>query len=371
MRIFKLTGKNSWFVLLVSVFSLLVASPLFAVEETSESFSVQTGDTFVVKRPIDSSFHSWELDDYDVRKLSLIRKRPADTIGHYRFVFRTLSEGQVSLSFTKLLNTSLGSEELVNHTATVTIREEQPPRPESPEPEPEPTDDVEPEPTPAPEPVRPRQSHDAPSGVDSEAWSQANDQIETGNYEEARELIDEQIAETAGRVRQEWMNLKAESYLDQENYAEAIGVWESMIDEFEQGPRAKWFNSIAEAQMKNDQPDQAQLSYMEIRHRFPDSTYWPEAMRELADIAVENDEIERARRLLERTRSRVNASEHPGLLLDLGEIYDRYPSIRDYPKAVRYYERAANVFDSSDTRARTANDRARYLKENFLQFGTE
>lgn len=369
MPIFKLTEKSNWFVLLGLTLVLFAPSPLEAAPSTSASIQVEPGDTFSVTRPVGSSFHTWKLDNYDVRKLSLIMKQPADTIGNYRFVFRTLGKGQTSLTFTKVLNTALGTEKLRNHTLTVTI-EEQAPEPSPPEsgeaaageapPQP---DQRSPQPAPQPE--------QNPAGVDPVAWGKAKDQIESGLYQQARETINEQIQKTAGPVRQQWMELKARSYMEQERYGEAIGIWESMLEEFPDGPKAKWLNSIASAHTKNDQPDQAQLSYLEIRHRFPDSTYWPKAMRKLAEIAVNGNNVKRARRILERARSRVDANDHPRLLMKLAEMYDRYPSIRDYPKAVRYYERAARAFDASDTRARAARDRARYLNQNFLKFGTE
>lgn len=367
MPIFKLTAKSNAFVVVLLAGILAGVPPLFA-QSSSEAVNVEPGDTFGIDRPVDSSFHSWELRNYDVRKLSLILKQPADTIGNYRYVFEALGEGQVTLVFEKYLNTAISTEKIQTHTVSVTV-EESPAR-EDPEPDPAERTEAPARPGPA-RTDRETRTNSRPGDVDETVWDQVQELIETGNYNSARETIDEQIQKTAGKTRQKWMELKAESYREEENYNQAIEVWQSMLDEFPNGPRAKWLFSIAGAHVKNDAPDQAQLSYMEIRHRFPESNYWPKAMRKLAELALGNNNVDRARRLLERTRSRVNESNRPKLLMQLGKIYDRYPSTRDYPKAVRYYEMAAKAFDRSDTRSRTARDRARYLNQNFLKFGTE
>ncbi|MFB6345265.1 MAG: tol-pal system YbgF family protein [bacterium] len=369
--------KSKWLLVLTLLAVLPLSVPPVQAQNASQVLSVRPGETFSISHPVNSSFHSWELESYDVRKLSLKLKQSADTIGNYRFVFQALENGQVTITLTKTLNTALTSETIDEHTVTVSIEE----RPEQPEPSPD-----EPEESPPPdtqettetvtesESAPPPDQHDpdqGPPGVDQTAWNRAEELIETGNFQEARNIIDEQIQDAAGEKRQSWMELKARSFREEQNYDGALEVYRSMLDQFQDGPKAKWLHAIADINMQQDQPDQARLSYLEIRHRYPDSSQWPSTMINLAKLALDNNNVKRARRLLERARSRVNVRNHPEILMNLAEIYDRFSSVRDYPRAVELYERAASVFDDSDTQAQAATDRAEYLKKNFLEFGTE
>lgn len=376
MLTFRLNERNDVLSAGILLVLLFVATPLCAQQQTSSSRTVTPGDTFAVDLPVESSFHAWELNDYDVRKLSLVSKEPPSGLGRYRFVFETLGQGQTSLEFQRLLETAISRETLENRTVNVTVREETP-EPATEEPE---APDEEPSPSPEPEPEEPEpepspeeggtQPATAPDPAGS-AWDEANELIETGQHDEARDLIQEQIGDAAGEERQRWMNLVAESHMDQENYGEAIAQWEDMIDEFSQGPKAEWLRSVARAHRLNGANDQAELALIQIRHRHRDSPQWEEAMQELGNMALEDNNVERARELLEEVESSLSGRRNPEVLMQLAEIYDRYPPTRNYYKAVKLYQRAARRFDSSDTRGRKAQKRASYLRENFLNFGTQ
>lgn len=386
----RLTVKNSGLVFFVVVFSLC-SGLVRAQENANQSLTVQPGDTFDVTLPVNSSFHSWELVDYDVRKLSLVSREPPSNVGDYRFVFETLGSGDVELEFRRNLNTAISTEELEEHFVAVNIQEETEEEEESPQPgpveqsspeeSPEP-DESQPEAEPAQEEpgtspeespsdtIHQPENEDAPEN-DESYWNRANELIETEYYEEARELIQEQSGQAAGQARQRWRNLEAESYFEQGNYGEAIATWEDMIEEFQQGPQAQWLLSVAEAHQENGAPDQAELALLEIRHHHGDAPEWPRAMTQLAQIAQDKDNSDRARRILEEARSRLSNRQHPDILMKLARIYDQYPSTRNYYKAVKLYQQAARGFDSSDSRSQEARDRANYLRENFLNFGTQ
>jgi TolA-binding protein len=373
---------------------ILVVGPAFAQDDASRSITVQPGDTFDVELSVDSSFHSWELVNYDVRTLSLIAKQPPSNVGNYRFVFETLRPGDADLHFRRNLNTAISTEELEEHFVTVRIQErgegrsepeppelidqpdEQPPSPEpSPTENQEGTAPIEDHSQPSPEQPSP-ETPDQPENqsgpnADPDYWGRSNELIETGYYEEARELIQERVGRTAGETRQRWMNLEAQSYMEEENYEEAIAVWENMIEEFKQGPQARWLLSVAEAHRENGARDQAELALLEVRHHHQESSQWPEAMTRLARIAQDKDNPDRARRILEEARSRLDNRRHPDILMKLARIYDQYPSTRNYYKAVKLYQQAARGYDASDTRGEEARKRASYLRDNFLNFGTQ
>jgi len=385
-----LNAKSSGFVLFVCV--LVLCPGLVWSQDAADQFlTVQPGDTFDVALPVNSSFHSWELVEYDVRKLSLVSREPPSNVGDYRFVFKTLGSGETDLEFRKKLNTAISTEKLEERFTTVSIREQ-----------PEESDEnaqlqtgeqsteqessessgsqqatgpsagqTETPPVEAPsETIQESTSENAP-GNDESYWNRANELLKTGYYDEARELIQEQTGEAAGRARQRWINLEAESYFDQGNYEEAIATWEDMIEEFQQGPQARWLLSVAEAHRENEAPDQAELALLEIRHHHEDSPEWSEAMMRLARIAQDDDDPERARRILEGAQSRLNNRQSPDILMRLARIYDRHPSTRNYYKAVKLYQQAARGYDSSDPRSQEARERASYLRDNFLNFGTQ
>lgn len=379
MLTYRLNEKNDVLSAVFLLGFLLAATPLCAQQKTSSSLTAAPNDTFAVELPVESSFHAWELSDYDVRKLSLKSKRPPGGVGSYRFVFEAVGEGQTTLRFRRLLETAISQETLENRTINVTVREntsesvgqesdqvDEEPEQATPSPEPQPEES----PGPLPPEPSPEDETDA-SDPEGSAWDEALELIETGQHDETRDLIQEEIGRAAGRDRQRWMNLMAESYMDQENYGEAIAQWEQMIEEFSQGPKAKWLRSVARAHRRNDATDQAELALIQIRHRHRDSPHWEEAMQELADMALAENNVQRTRELLEEVESSPSGRRNPEVLVQLAEIYDRYPPTRNYYKAVKLYQRAARRFDSSDTRSRKARERASYLRENFLNFGTQ
>lgn len=381
MLISRLNESNKGLCFLVCVCLLLIGvGTSSAQQETTQSLTVDIEDTFSIERPIQSSFHSWELVDYDVRKVSLQQKIPADTPGRYRFVFEPLEIGRSQLVFRKKLNTALSSETLQNHVVSLTIEEE---RSDTPEESPQPSEDTQESvsDTPVAEPPETEseelETSEAPPeaegdlDLDWSKWNEAQDLIESGYHDEARDIIDQRIGRTAGRKRQRWLNLKAKSFMDEEQYGEAVETWELMVERFNDGPQAKWLMSIAEAHRQNEAMDQAELALMQIRHRHSNQQEWPDAMISLAEMAIDRDNPKQAKKILQEARSRLPDRRNPDVLLKLAEVFDRYPNTRNYYRAVKLYENAARRFDNSDTRANMSRERADYLRENFLNFGTQ
>lgn len=383
MPIFRL-NVNSDLLFLASIVLIISASvsPVLSQETTSLERPVQPGDTFEIPLNVNSSFHKWQVENYDVRTLSLQSRIPADTIGQYRFVFEALKSGVTEVEFIKLLDTAMSSEEIDQNVVSVEVDEstpesagqdtdqpaEQPTEETTQDPGTEETEpEVEPEQTEAPESDQP----ETPGEVDATAWNEVQELIQTGHFEKARNMINDEADRAAGRAHQLWREKKAETYLKQDNYEEAINVWQKLIDDFSQGPKAKWLMSIAETHIKNDAPDEAELSLLEIRHRHRDSKEWAKAMKLLAQLAKNRDEINRAKEILEEAQSELSDRRNPDILMTLAEIYDKFPSARNYYKAVKFYRKAARRFDQSDTRSQKAKDRAEYLTKNFLNFGTQ
>jgi predicted Zn-dependent protease len=95
-------------------------------------------------------------------------------------------------------------------------------------------------------------------------------------------------------------------------------------------------------------------------------------MEMLADIALENNNVERARTILERAQSVLPGDQYPRLTLRLARLYDEYTPVRDYRRAVQLYRKAARQLEESDSEAaRNARKRADYLTQNYVNFGTE
>jgi TPR repeat protein len=377
---YRLNGKNEVLSLVIFFLVILaIQAPVCAQDTTGLSRVVQVGDTFTISRPVNSSFHSWELADYDVRRLSLLSKRPADTIGEYHFTFEALEPGQSDLVFERFLNTALRSERVEELMVSVTIKggsieqtentgEDTPGITSAPITSG--TSDTSEEFQPTDQGEEAEQTDNAPQ-LDWSEWDHAQEMIETENYQEARKLIQKQAVQASGEARYRWKQLEAQSYMEQKQYGNAIGVWEGLVKEFPSGPQAKWLLSIAKAHQNNDAPGQAELALLKIRHRHAGSPQWPTAMKRLAQLARERGEYKRARKILVEARSRLSMSAHPDILMELAEIYDKFSATRNYYKAVKLYRKAAMNFDQSDTRSQQASKRAQYLRNNFLDFGIQ
>ncbi|MFB6356924.1 MAG: hypothetical protein ABEJ65_10470, partial [bacterium] len=97
-------------------------SPAFAYAQ-SDTIQVTVGDSFTVTRPVSSSFLTWELGNFDARKVSLDSSSAPDTVGSYRFHFSALESGEVNIPFSLFRRTQLFDQKIDNHVVHVDIQD--------------------------------------------------------------------------------------------------------------------------------------------------------------------------------------------------------------------------------------------------------
>ncbi|MFP4687801.1 MAG: tetratricopeptide repeat protein, partial [bacterium] len=203
-------------------------------------------------------------------------------------------------------------------------------------------------------------------------FAEVDELLELERFGPAREIINEQIDKTRDSILERWIEKLAESYVREENYQEAIEQYRVLIEEFPDRKQAQWLFNIADAYREDGEDDQAQLILLRIRYRHRNSQIWPRAMRSLAEILTADENYDRARRILEEIIEGQNRNRHPKTILTLARLYDRQPVVRDYERAVEYYQKAARLLEDDEPEdADQARSRARYIIENYLQFGTE
>lgn len=369
---------------LVSAASAALVCLLFFVLGSSvaraQTVNTRAGETFTVSLTAGSSYQNWELDSYDENFVELENSERSDAEQQVEFIFRAVTAGTTQLVFEKSIRTALVDRRQGSDTYQVIIEAD---RTTS---ESEAESEFEPQ-SPSLETdysASDRADTDSGSQLDRDDWAMVNEFIELEKFDAARETIREKIDEysedgrqsssqdNSNKLKRRWLTKLAESFEQAEEYEQAIETWQRLTEEFPEGPVARWLYSIAQNYRKLNDDDQAELVLLRIRHRHRDSPVWTKAMEMLGRIAIENGEMERARQLLEKAEQVYRSGDRPGLLLKLAEVYDRYEAVRDYAKAVRFYRRAADrLEDSQPDKAEKARRRARYLENNFVDFGAE
>lgn len=190
-------------------------------------------------------------------------------------------------------------------------------------------------------------------------------------YGAARKMIRTELKQAGGTVERFWRNRLAENYRMDGRFLEAASTWEELIETHSGGPVATWKLQQARAYRSAGRPGEAEILLLRIRYEHPRSTTWLDAMLELARISLDRGRLQEARRLLSTTSQRFPPRNHPSLAYELARIYDRYPSIRDFSRAVWFYQMVASRHAPGPAQARQADRRAHHLTRAYLQFGVE
>ncbi|MGM0380960.1 MAG: tetratricopeptide repeat protein [bacterium] len=331
-------------------------SPLYG-----ETYRAEIGDEISISRPLASAFQKWELYNFEEQNFKMtgkstdsrrtVFKFQADRAGTETFQVRRLRRTAFSGDFEKVEDITLVAEfprvESRSSSSQSSSQSEQSAGGDN------------------------RQSSEVQ--FERNIVEEVDELLELEKFESAREIINNQLDEVEDkRARRQWMNKLAQSYYRAEEYAEAVDVWRDMIDRFSEMSPARWLYEIARSHKKNNEEDSAELTLLKIRHRYRNSSRWPEAMKMLAEIASEKENYERAVEILEQLRAIYGDSITGEVLLDLARLYDRFEAIRDYEQAVQYYRRAADKLENtSPESAKQARTRADYLVDNYVKFGVQ
>jgi TolA-binding protein len=379
--IFRSSASSSLLLLL----GVLTGVLLFPAQLSAQvERTVDRGEQFTVERSRSSSFLRWSVDSFDARKLSLVETTLADTVGTDQFQFEALESGEATVELKLQQTTVLGPETTDTETIILRIRE---PAADSDETDGgttpvgpptvsdatiqdlQETDEAEGTRRNVPDPGNGDETTGL-AGLDRERWNQIEDLIENERFQAARDIINERLNESRGTAKQRWHNKLAQSYLEAEEYEQAAAEWDTMVEQYERGPTAEWKLESAKALREAGMDDQAELTLLEIRHRHRGSDQWVNAMVELGELAIRRGNYERARTILESAREPLEGTSNPRLDLRLARLYDEYAPVRDYERAVSLYESAGEALRETDPEAaQQALDRARHLRENYVNFG--
>ena len=354
MQMFRSTGIR--FSLLILIFLAGVTG--FVLPARAEVYRRPLGDTVVISRPLPSTFHRWEIEDFSGNYFQNVDEIVEEE-RQVQFVFQAVEAGTESLHLRRLRRTAFVEE--VDDTAQITLVSYAPEEPDVPEEVEEPEEEIA-----EPEPEDPRDR------AEREALAEVDELLEIERYEAARELIHQQIDGAEDEETEiRWLNKLAESYYAEEDFEQAIASWEEMVESFPEESPASWLYRIAESYREMDEDDEAELLLLRIRHRHRATYRWSDAMKMLAEIAIDRENYERAASILESLRA---AYRQPtgDVLLELARLYDRFEPVRDYERAVEYYRQAARQLQNEQPdRAREVNRRADYLEENYVGFGVD
>ncbi len=357
MQIFKSTGIK---------FPLLILFLLAGVFGTflparAEVYRREIGDTVELTRPLTSIYHVWELEGFEGRFFELV-----DEVIHNgeqaEFKFRALEAGTESFRLQRVRRTAFVED--VEDSREITMVAYIPDEPDEPD---EPEDPVEED----LEEVEVVEEEEIIAEAEYEVLAEVDELFELERYENARELINQQLDDPEDEQAEiRWLEKLAESYYLPEEFSEAIATWEEIIDSFPDESPVEWLYRIADSYREAGEDDEAELVLLRLRHRHRHTYRWSDAMKMLAEIAIDRDNHERAAGILEELRAAYREPVSGDVLWQLARLYDRYEPVRDYEQAVEYYRRAARQLEANQPdRAEEANSRADYLLENYVEFG--
>lgn len=367
----------------------------------AEPLVVQVGETFEVSRGISSSFEHWKLTDFDPGMMAVVHETPPDTVGAYRIGFEALKPGTTTIELRKFQKTALTTRQRQTERVPVRIQPAPDTRPgrlspksqaplvsgrsDSPGQPTAPKQDgvyVNPPPNTRPEPEQPdppsRDDGDdraPPSGEDAlppdpVLWAQVRDLLARERFEAGRDLIRRRLQRAEDDSERLWTERLAESFRAEGQLQRAIETWYRLVKRHPGPDTARWLLNIARAHRRANRPREAELVLVRLRHRHPDHKAWFDAMRMLARLSREKGEFERSKGILEEVLRRRAPEQEPRSALLMARLLDREPPVRDYPRSVKLYTRAAAGLRGRESElAEAALQRAQHLRNSYLEYG--
>ncbi len=377
-----MNGKSKLSVLLL--LSFIAGAFIFALREpaVAADYSLEVGGELELELELSSRHEDWVVETYDDSIIELEKREKAVAPRRVVFLFSGRSEGSTEVSFVRRIATRLVEREIDSRTYTFDVTAVEP----DPEPDEEPDEE--------PEPPEEREAeyyisleysqYDlndlalAVSDTVHREWSSARDLRERGQYEAARDLIEENIEnfspddENDDSLQVFWREKLALNYMADENFGNAIEIWENLVDNHPGQDVARRLYMIARAQRADGAEDEADITLRLIRHRHRQRPEWVPAMLELGDLMEEQGDYEEARSLWEQAQQAAAPQYQADLFLRLAELYRGYREVRDFPRAVEYYRRAADLLvEEEPEKAEEINERAQHLVENYINYGVE
>lgn len=350
--------------LLFFLLSGLLVLCIFNLPARGETLQLAVGETLTISRSLPSTFHSWELNNFEGNYFKF--EEESDFLeGSVRYKFKAVEAGTENFQIRRVRRSSFTEE--IEDTEAVSLVAHIPDEPGGKEVAEEQEVSTEEK-----NQAGKEDSSESPGeNIDYEVLAEVNELLDLERFEPAREIINEQLNKTGNKqLKKQWLDKLAESYFRAEEYEEAIETREEMIDQFPEESPAGWLYQIARAYRENNEPDEAELSLMRIRHRYRNASRWPDAMQQLAEIAIERKNYQRAANLLKELENKYEKPVPGEILFQLARLYDQFEPVRDYEQAVDYYQLAARRLrnDNPDL-SEEAADRASYLMDNYVEFG--